>query len=205
MPKHLIVQVVTKLGRTKSETLHDHILDVASDLFYKYGINNVGISRIIADAGVAKMTLYGHFGSKDDLVVNYLETRSKAWVDWYRSEVYKMDLSPAQRLRNSFEVLDTWFRSKNYRGCLVANAVIELANDDKRVLRVKEEYYANIRKMYRDLAQEADYENHMFIGEQFFLILREAMMSAHLDGPDGVVKGCHEYVHFILENARKSS
>ncbi len=189
------------MGRAKSETLHDHILNVASDLFYKYGINNVGISRIIAEAGVAKMTLYGHFGSKDDLVVNYLETRSRAWVSWYRSEVYKIDLLPAQRLQNSFEVLDTWFRSKNYRGCLIANAVIELANNDERVLRVKKEYYSNIRTMYRDLAREAGYKNYIFISEQFFLILREAMMSAHLDGPNGVVEGCHEYVHFILKNA----
>ena len=97
------------MGRHKSQFIHDHILEVASDLFYEHGINNVGISRIISDAGVAKMTLYSHFDSKEALVIAYLENRSREWVDWYKRQLYKMPLTPTDRLLSSFDVLDTWF------------------------------------------------------------------------------------------------
>ena len=40
----------------------------------------MGIDEVIADAGVAKATLYAHFPSKDDLVVAFLERREQRWT-----------------------------------------------------------------------------------------------------------------------------
>jgi AcrR family transcriptional regulator len=42
-------------------------LETAYELFSRHGIQRIGIDRIVAAAGVAKMTLYRHFASKDDL------------------------------------------------------------------------------------------------------------------------------------------
>ena len=187
------------MGRHKSQFIHDHILEVASDLFYEHGINNVGISRIISDAGVAKMTLYSHFDSKEALVIAYLENRSREWVDWYKRQLYKMPLTPTDRLLSSFDVLDTWFTSKRFQGCLVANAIIELADHRHPVHEVKREYYASIKAMYLTLAREADLRDSEYVAEQLFVLLREAMMAAYLDGPNGVVERCAERAHLVLE------
>ena len=187
------------MGRHKSQFIHDHILEVASDLFYEHGINNVGISRIIADAGVAKMTLYSHFDSKEALVIAYLENRLREWVDWYKRQLYKMPLTPMDRLLSSFDVLDTWFKSKRYRGCLVANAIIELADHRHPVHEVKREYYASIKTMYLTLAREADLRDSEYVAEQLFVLLREAMMAAYLDGPNGVVERCTKRAYSVLE------
>ena len=187
------------MGRHKSQFIHDHILEVASDLFYEHGINNVGISRIIADAGVAKMTLYSHFDSKEALVIAYLENRSREWVDWYKRQLYKMPLTPMDRLLSSFDVLDTWFKSKRYRGCLGANAIIELADHLHPVHEVKREYYASIKTMYLTLAGEADLRDSEYVAEQLFVLLREAMIAAYLDGPDGVVERSTKRAYSVLE------
>ena len=187
------------MGRRKSQLIHDDILAVASDLFYEHGINNVGISRIISDAGVAKMTLYSHFDSKQALVIAYLENRSREWVDWYRGQLYKMPLTPKDRLLSSFDVLDKWFTSKRYRGCLIANAIIELADDRHPAHEVKREYYASIKNMYLTLAQEADLRDCEYVAEQLFVFLREAMMAAYLDGPSGVVESCRKRARFMIE------
>src|SRR3954452_16002607 len=48
------------------------ILAVAGDLFYRHGIRAVGVDAIAEAAGTNKMTLYRHFGSKDDLIVECL-------------------------------------------------------------------------------------------------------------------------------------
>jgi AcrR family transcriptional regulator len=57
------------------------ILTTAARLFYRHGVRAVGIDTIIAASGVAKMTLYRHFPSKDDLVVAFLErTHAEFWA-----------------------------------------------------------------------------------------------------------------------------
>jgi AcrR family transcriptional regulator len=53
------------------------ILDAASETFYRRGISAVGVDAIVAEAGVAKATLYRHFPSKDDLVVAVLRRRDE--------------------------------------------------------------------------------------------------------------------------------
>src|SRR5260370_27558361 len=53
----------------------ERLLAAANELFYNEGVHTVGIDRIIEQAGVAKASLYNTFGSKDELVRAYLETR----------------------------------------------------------------------------------------------------------------------------------
>ena len=59
----------------------DRLLAAANDLFYREGVHTVGIDRVIAEAGVAKASLYNTFGSKDELIRAYLEARHAAIVE----------------------------------------------------------------------------------------------------------------------------
>ena len=51
------------------------VVDKAGELFSLHGFHPVGIDRIIAEADVARMTLYHHFAGKDDLIKAVLEQR----------------------------------------------------------------------------------------------------------------------------------
>ena len=62
---------------TPRRSARERILAAASDLFYREGMQNVGIDRIIAESGVAKMSLYNNFKSKDELIAAYLEKRDQ--------------------------------------------------------------------------------------------------------------------------------
>ena len=63
------------------------ILDTASEMFYRDGIRAVGIDTIIARSGVAKMSLYRNFPSKDALVAAWLEDRNAFfWGRWQMAE-----------------------------------------------------------------------------------------------------------------------
>ena len=57
----------------------DRILRTAHDLFYRDGIRATGIDRVIAESGVAKLTFYRHFPSKNDLIRAYLDYRHQRW------------------------------------------------------------------------------------------------------------------------------
>jgi AcrR family transcriptional regulator len=92
-------------------TLREHVLEVASRLFYEKGVRNVGIDEIIKESGVARMTLYNNFGSKDQLVKEYLNRTSEKFLSEYREKIERAALEPRDRLVAAFKVLDEWFSS----------------------------------------------------------------------------------------------
>src|SRR6266702_1558555 len=94
------------------------ILDTAAELFYREGVRGVGVDRIAAESGLAKMTLYYHFKSKDELVVAWLRRRDEEWMSWLESAVENRDGTP----------LREWFETPDFRGCAFINAHAELGS-----------------------------------------------------------------------------
>ncbi|MBN9390393.1 MAG: TetR/AcrR family transcriptional regulator [Chloroflexi bacterium] len=79
------------------------IMETASRLFYEQGFRAVGIDTIIAQSGVAKMSLYRHFPSKDDLIVAYLEQSNAQFWEWFESVVSQYPGAPRRQLAAIFE------------------------------------------------------------------------------------------------------
>ena len=61
----------------------ERILVTAHELFYRDGLRATGIDRIIAESGVAKLTFYRHFPSKDALIRTFLDYRHERWMAWF--------------------------------------------------------------------------------------------------------------------------
>ena len=104
----------------------DRILDTSYELFSRHGVKAVGVDTIIERSGVAKMTLYRHFRSKDELVLAFLRERESVWtVGWLQAEVEARSDDPRQRLLVIFDVLDDWFRRGDFEGCSFINLMLE--------------------------------------------------------------------------------
>lgn len=102
------------------------ILEAAYELFSRQGIRAVGIDAIIRRSGVARMTLYRNFGSKDELVLAFLERREQRWTrDWLQQEAERRAADPAERLLAIFDVFDDWFRHDDFEGCSFINVLLE--------------------------------------------------------------------------------
>lgn len=63
--------------RTQKSDARQRIVETAERLFYAEGVRAVGIDRIVAEAEAAKMSLYNHFPSKDDLILAVLQYREE--------------------------------------------------------------------------------------------------------------------------------
>ena len=104
------------------------VLEAASARFFREGITATGVDTVVDDAGVAKMTLYRHFPSKDDLVVAYLARRDAAFRERLETELGRRDdawqraLAPADLYRAAAE-------EPGFHGCAFVNAGAELAED----------------------------------------------------------------------------
>ncbi|QYH37040.1 TetR/AcrR family transcriptional regulator [Salinibacterium sp. M195] len=100
------------------------ILDAAGDLFYSRGITAVGVDLIAEHSGVTKRTLYNQFGSKDQLVVAYLEEREQRWQLLVRETIAAAG-SPIEAVLAPLEAQRIW-NQNNPRGCAFINALAEL-------------------------------------------------------------------------------
>ena len=84
--------------------LREHIIKIASDLFYTNGYNATGINEIIAKADIAKATLYSHFKSKDELCVAYLKSMHTNFMNGLDSFI-KSKNEVTQQLLGIFDFL----------------------------------------------------------------------------------------------------
>ena len=117
------------MGRTRETSeARQRILETADRLFYQDGIRAVGIDRIIAEAGVAKMSLYKHFPSKDDLILAVLQHREESVLEFFRSAMERHAKKAKTPLRAFFAALKDFFESPGFRGCPFQNAAVELAD-----------------------------------------------------------------------------
>ncbi|WP_087005815.1 TetR/AcrR family transcriptional regulator [Rhizobium sullae] len=103
----------------------ERILKTASDLFYRFSIHSVGIDRIIAESGVAKMTFYKHFPSKADLIATYLRYKSDTWFQMLATSTERAGLSPLERVLAIFDALEEPFRTPSFRGCPFVKGLAE--------------------------------------------------------------------------------
>src|SRR3954454_7207291 len=114
--------------KQENSEARQRILEAADRLFYRHGIRAVGIDRIIAEAGVAKMSLYKHFSSKDDLILAVLKYREEGVLEFFRSSMERHGKKARNPLRAFFAALKDLFESPGFRGCPFQNAAVELAD-----------------------------------------------------------------------------
>ena len=114
----------------------DRILATAHELFYRDGIRATGIDRVIAEAGVTKVTFYRHFPSKNALILAYLEYRHRLWMDWLDEALKRHPCRAQDAAEQLIGVFREWFESEHYRGCAFLNAVVELGGGFPEVAEI---------------------------------------------------------------------
>lgn len=106
--------------------VRQRILDVATDLFYRQGIQAVGVDAIIGTAEVARMSFYRHFQSKEGLALAVLERRDERLCAWFEQEVERLAPDATLRPLAVFDALALRLASSGYRGCAFLNTIAEM-------------------------------------------------------------------------------
>lgn len=104
------------------------VLDAASTLFYERGIHAVGVDLVAETAGVTKKTLYARFGSKDALVVAYLQGRDRRWREFLEGFLADSRLTGVDRPLAVLDAGAAWSAAHSPRGCSAINARAETAD-----------------------------------------------------------------------------
>ena len=160
----------------------DHLVDTALRLFCRDGYHATGIDRILAESGVAKMTLYKHFKSKDELIVAALHRRDEQLRDWFMQTVGRRAQAPRERLMAIFDVLEEWLSSREFSGCAFVNASAEYADRDDPVHRAAAVHKRLMLGYFRDLAAAAGATDADALARQLMLLVEGATVLVQVTG-----------------------
>lgn len=109
----------------------DQLLATAEQLFYEQGFHATGIDRIVAAAGVVRMTLYNHFASKEALVAAVLAARHERFIASLDAAVAAA--APGQAARALAEAHGQWLQRYSQQGCIMAKAMGEFAEHSMEI------------------------------------------------------------------------
>lgn len=154
-------------------------MTAAYELFARHGVQAVGIDAIIERSGVARQTLYRHFGSKQELVLAFLQRREEVWTyGWLAAEVERRESDPRRRLLAIFDVFDEWFRDPEFEGCSFINVMLEHPAPDHPLHQAAAAYLARIRAFLRELATDAGIADPSGFARQWHILMKGSIVAA---------------------------
>jgi AcrR family transcriptional regulator len=175
---------------TKQPSARQRILDTAAMLFYSEGINNNGIDRIIADADVAKASMYNHFESKEEIVATYL-----------RGIREQFDLALAESTgakKPSYDVpfglLKLTLANGDFYGCPFSNALVERPDSD--LVKREVSAYRNSVLAYFELSVDGDSVK----ADKLMVVYDGAFLNCKLSPSEFTVEGAIEIAGLIVRD-----
>ena len=179
----------------------DQLIDTALALFYRDGYHATGIDKILAEAGVAKMTLYKHFKSKDELILAALHRRDERFRNWFMRAVERLGATPRERLLAVFDAMDEWFSSQECPGCMFINASAEYAKDDDPIRATAAEHKRLVLGYIRDLATAAGATNPDELAHGIMLLREGAVVLARISRSVEPVRRARKAAAILVRDA----
>ena len=170
---------------TTTESVRERILNTARELFYRHGIQAVGVDTVVAQSGVAKTSLYRWYPSKDALIVAVLEQEAlDRWSGWDYTAA-RSGSDPRERLRAQLAGIVKYVTGPKYRGCPFMNVTAEFANPQHPARAVAREMMEELRRRVRALVDPLNVRNPEELTDQLVMLIDGAFSSAQVFGKEG--------------------
>lgn len=179
----------------------DQLIDTALRIFNRDGYHATGIDRVISESGVARMTLYNHFKSKDDLILAVLRRRDENFRNWLMRSVEKKAGTPAERLLVLFDALADWFNEKSFSGCMFINAAAEYSDPDSAIHRLSAEHKVLLCDYLKDLTESAGAENADTLADGLMLLMEGAIVMRYVAGRRDAAANARTAAAVLIEAA----
>ena len=174
-------------------------------MFCEVGFHAVSVDSIVEHAGVARMTLYKNFGSKEELIVATLRREDKMFRRWLLSSIEARSTHPEDRILGLFRALHDRFASEGYYGCAFIRASIEYPSPDHPVHRAAREHKEMIRSYLRGLAAEVEGADPVTLSEQLYLLVEGAITASQLHGEPWPAEYARQAAEKLLAGASRES
>lgn len=175
------------MSRRPDPGSRERILEAATGLFYRRGINSVGLQELIDTCGCGKNLLYREFDGKDALVEAYLTRLEGQWRATLGQALDAHDGDPIAQLLAAVGVAAAEVTKPDYRGCAFLNALAEVAAPESRGRQAALGHVRSMRALYERLATEARLPAPSKVADQLLLITNGMHTSAVALGPEAAI------------------
>ena len=179
------------------------IVQTAERLFYAEGVRSVGIDRIIAESEVAKMTLYNHFESKDDLILSVLQYREEKFDDMFRRWMQRHQKKGMDRLEAFFAALKQWFKSPGFRGCAFINATAELADPQHGGAQFSAQHKQRFGQLLKEIITDTAGAKAASVAPAVYLLVEGAIVTAVMQQSAKPADVARDAALALVKNSRK--
>lgn len=179
----------------------EHLIDVAAALFNRLGYHAAGVDYVIAEAGIAKTTLYRHFKSKEELIVAVLRRIDEQFRDDMRRAVDGLAREPRQKILATFDFLEEWFKDRTFYGCPFMGAAGEYGERSSPVFQEAAMHKRLVVAYFEELVRAARLEHPRRLAEEINLLHEGATAVAHITGDPGAAGKAKAVADRLIENA----
>ena len=188
----------------RAATTRERIDQAAYELFSREGVRAVGMDRIVARSGVAKMTLYRHYPTKEKLALAFMRRREELWTrGWLGAGIERQSGAPEERLLAIFDLFDKWFRRADFEGCAFVNVLLETEDRADPVRAASVDHLTNIRTMLQTLAGAANIADPDGFARQWHILMKGSIVAAG-EGDRDAAKRAKAVAALLLANAPRS-
>lgn len=180
-----------------------HIISTASGLFRERGINATGVDTIVAEADIAKMTLYKYFRTKEELVLEVLSQRSREFYEWLNARLGRADTAPTEKLERLFDCLEEWLKNPECNGLPFLKASAEFPQAESPVNQLSARLAQEFREYLTKLAAEAGSKSPEALGQQLSMLIEGAILSEQLNKGAGSLGFAREAAQLLIKTNMK--
>jgi AcrR family transcriptional regulator len=179
-----VANTVTIQDAQMNAEVRTRILETARTLFYQRGVRAVGVDLVVEKAGVAKTSLYRHFGTKDDLIAAFLKREDEDfWGTWDRVAGQHFDDAAAE-LDAHLGWIGERVARPNYRGCPQINVAAEFPEIDHPARKVAAAHKRQMRLRLKGIAERLGVARPEELAGQLSLLINGAFVSSQIFEPD---------------------
>jgi len=165
------------------------VLDTAETLFVQNGFAATGINQITQEAGIASMTLYNNFKSKNDLVLAVLARRNKELFEGVEAALASAGDEPGEQILAIFDYVADYVSSENYShtdgsfsGCAFNHAASEFRELSHPIHQAATQHKQQFLDIFTDLAEKLEHPTPAAFAQTLLLLMDGALSSAQIMG-----------------------
>jgi len=174
------------------------VLEAADRLYYRRGIQAVGMDALRAESGVSLKRLYRLFPSKDAVVEQVLRRRHEVWNRWLAAAITRAD-NPRDRLLAVYDMLDRWFAADGFRGCIFINSFGELGEVAPGVAEIVRTHKAGFQARVAELVAGAGAPASL--APQLAILAEGAQTTAAIAGTAEAARDARAAAEVLIDNA----
>ena len=193
------------MGQPKANLMatstRDHILNVASELFATRGINATGVDTIVSAAGIAKMTLYKYFKSKEQLIVEYLQKHDQHLQQGLFGRLENHPGNAASQLRELVDAAMEWIADPEFKGFAFINAFVEFPESESQVHQISVEFAQALRAAITHIARDAGVRQPGTLALQLSMMIEGAAMAERMQRNSGAIQHARDAAYILIDAA----